>query len=164
MNIFVSRPPYLLILTFTFMFWPLTPLQKVQINTLFITAYHVANYNWANSSKFSVFQGHISSKGKQSACYQRLYMSNIIPEMISLNFAGLLQHSTWNLMMSPVRHATFNMMAGWWHLWTLNDVYGQKLAFYRQFVLTYDRACILDGIIYHFINFRKSLNVRIRQF
>ncbi len=29
-------------------------------------------------------------KGKQSMCYWRLYMSKMIPNMISLNFAGLL--------------------------------------------------------------------------
>ncbi len=39
------------------------------------------------------------------------FMSKIILKMISLNFEGLLQHSTQNFMMSPTRHATFHTMA-----------------------------------------------------
>ncbi len=37
-------------------------------------------------------------------------------------------------------------------------------AFDRQFGPKYDRACNLDGIVYHFINFSKGLNAGIGQF
>ncbi len=93
-------------------------------------------------------------------------MSKMIPKMISLNFAGLLQHSTRFFMTSPSRHATF-ISTRWLEddiLQTLNDVFGQNLAILREFGPKYDRACNLDGIIYHFINFRKCLNAGIGQF
>ncbi len=66
-------------------------------------------------------------------CYGRLYMSKMIPKMISLNFAGLLQHSTRFLLTSPSRHATF-ISTRWLEndiLQTLNDVFGQNLAILR---------------------------------
>ncbi len=42
-------------------------------------------------------------------------------------------------------------------LWTLNNVFCKikTCSFYRKFWHKYDRACIWDGIIYHFINFQK---------
>ncbi len=65
------------------------------------------------------------SKGKQSACYRRLYMSKMIQKMISLNFKGLLQHSTWFLM-SPARHAISTRWMEDNILQTLNDAFGKK--------------------------------------
>ncbi len=62
-NSFALSPPCLLILTFTFAFWPLTSSQKEQINTLFITACNVANFNWVNSLKFLYFTVIFHSKG-----------------------------------------------------------------------------------------------------
>ncbi len=92
-------------------------------------------------------------------------MSKMIPKMISLNFAGLLRHSTRFLMTSPSRHATFASIR-WLEdniLQTLNDVFGQNLAILRAIWTHIYRACNLDGVIYHFINFRKSLNAGIGQ-
>ncbi len=86
--------------------------------------------------------------------------------MISLNFAGLLQHSTQFLMMSP-KTCYFLFQHNGWRMAKFCEFlmfWVKNWPFYGQFGPKYDEACILDEIIYHFINFRKSLNVGIGQF
>ncbi len=85
-----------------FAFWPLTPLPKVQINTLQIAIKRT-------HQSFLYFTVIFHAK-KNNLCVMGDFMSKMIPKMISLNFAGLLQHSTRFFM----------------H--TLNDVFGQNLA------------------------------------
>ncbi len=130
-----------------------------------IDIYHVANCNWANSLKFSVFQSFFIPRENNLYVIGDFICWQIIPKMISLNFADLLQYSIWFLMMPPTRHATFNTMAGGRHIVNFERCFWLKnWPFYGQFGSKYDRECILDGIIYHFINFRKCLNAGIRQF
>ncbi len=63
-------------------------------------------------------------KGKQSVCYRWLYMSKMIPKMISLNFAGVLLE----MSMTWWRHTRDMPLSTWWLednnniFWTLNDV------------------------------------------
>ncbi len=63
-------------------------------------------------------------------CISRSYfILKMIQKMISLNFAGLLQHSTQFFMASPARHVTFNTMAGGQHF--VNSEPPQKLVILR---------------------------------
>ncbi len=146
----------LLTVTSTFVFWPLTPLWIVQINTYCLSKYHVATCNWTSQSKFSVFDCHISSNLTQVKIFCVLSVTLYVesdPENNQFEFRGntaalCIENS---MVIDDVTVRTMLDI-----LWILNNVFGKKnWPFYRQFGSKYNRACIGDGIIYHFINFRK---------
>ncbi len=158
--------------TFTFVFWPLTPSRRYKSTHCLSQRIMLQIAIELAHQSFLYFTVIFHPKGKQSLCYQWLYMSKIIPKMISLNFVGLLnivhrnQHDFWLCHLRDMPLSTRWLEDNKNILWTLNYVFGFKKTcpFYGQFGHKYDRACISDGIILHFINFRKSLTAEIGQF
>ncbi len=105
--------------TFTFAFWPLTPSPKGQINTLFVTAYHVVNC--ISHSYFIISQNNLHIIG--NFICQKWFRKWLV--WILWVYCSIEQNFWWC-------HLQDMLLSTQWLeddiLWTLNDVFGQKLA------------------------------------
>ncbi len=134
----------------------LTWSRKVQINTLFITEYHVANHNWVTPSKFSVFDSHISLNLAQMKIYCAL-SATLYDENYQFEFCGHTAAYCIEIRFfyDVTSETCYFQHDGWTfcELWTIFLV--KYWPVYRQFGPKYDWGCIWGVIICHFINFRQ---------
>ncbi len=128
MNIFTLSLPYLLILTFTFAFWPLTSSWKYK-STHCLSQHIMLQIAIERAHQsFLYFTVIFHLKWKQSVCYRDFICQKWFrkwPVWISLVYCTN-QHNFW------WRHPREMPLLTWWLedniLWTLNNVFGKKMA------------------------------------